>query len=140
VIRALPGGYELDDDVDRIDVDMIHGFVTEQYWARGRGREVVEDLVRASARVIGVFLGDRQVGFCRVVSDGHVMAYLSDVFILPEHRGYGLGKELASEAIDRGPHAGLIWLLHTKDAHGFYDQFGFSSPGERLLERWPANK
>jgi ribosomal protein S18 acetylase RimI-like enzyme len=134
--RTLPGGYELDDDPARVDVDAVHRYLAEEsYWARGRPRETVQALVASAARVIGLYAGERQIGFCRVVSDGHVMAYLADVYVLAEHRRSGLGVELVREAVDNGPHARLTWLLHTHDAQGLYERYGFGAPGERLMER-----
>jgi hypothetical protein len=90
--RELPGGYELDDDRDRIDVDLVHRYLSEEaYWALGRSRQTIERLVRESTRVIGAYLGDEQVGFTRVMSDGTAMAWLGDVFVLPTHRGRARG-------------------------------------------------
>ena len=76
-----------------------------------------------------------QVGFARAVSDGVAVAYLADVYVLPGHQGHGLGRELVAEMVARGPYAHVRWLLHTRDAHGLYGQFGFGPPGERLMER-----
>lgn len=134
--RALPGGYELDDDPARVDVDAVHRYLSEEsYWAQGRSRESVERLVGEAARVVGVYRGDEQVAFARAVSDGVAVAYLADVYVLPGHRGRGLGKELVAEMVERGPYAHVRWLLHTRDAHTLYEQFGFGAPGERLMER-----
>lgn len=134
--RVLPGGYELDDDPRRIDVDAVHQYLSvESYWAAGRARETVERLVREAARVVGIYRGDEQVGFARAVSDGVAVTYLADVYVLPGHRGRGLGKELVREMVERGPLADVRWLLHTRDAHDLYAQVGFGSPGERLMER-----
>jgi GNAT superfamily N-acetyltransferase len=134
--RELPGGYELDDDRGRIDVDAVHRYLSEEsYWAAGRSRETVERLVDEAARVVGVYHGEAQVGFARAVSDGVAVAYLADVYVLPDHRGYRLGKELVAEMVERGPYAHVRWLLHTRDAHTLYEQFGFAAPGERLMER-----
>jgi GNAT superfamily N-acetyltransferase len=148
--RDLGDGYELDDDPDRIDLDAVHDYLAnESYWARGRPRETVERLVRGATRVVGLYRGGPgnvadpvsgpgaagQVGFARAVSDGVVFAYLADVYVLPEHRGRGLGVELVREMVENGPLAGLRWILHTRDAHGLYQRFGFAEPDERLLER-----
>jgi GNAT superfamily N-acetyltransferase len=134
--RALPGGYELDDDPGRVDVDAVHAYLSdESYWATGRPRETVERLVRDAARVVGIYRGALQVGFARAVSDGVAVAYLADVYVLPEHRGHGLGKELVHEMIERGPYAHVRWLLHTRDAHALYARAGFGPPRERLMER-----
>jgi GNAT superfamily N-acetyltransferase len=137
VRRALDGGYELDDDLARIDLDAVWDFLsTDAYWGRERSREDVERQVREAARVVGLFHEGRQVGFARVHSDGR-LAYLADVYVVPEHRGHGLGVELVRAAVDEGPHHGLRWLLHTKDAHGLYERFGFGPPSDRVMERPP---
>ena len=134
--RGLPGGFELDDDPARIDVDEVHRFLsTESYWARGRSRETQARLVREAQRVVGLYVGDGQIGFARAVSDGVAFAYLADVYVLPEFRGRGLGIELVRETVENGPYADRTWLLHTADAHGLYAKFGFGRPSEKLLER-----
>jgi GNAT superfamily N-acetyltransferase len=136
--RSLDGGYELDDDPARVDVDAVHAFLTQSYWAEGRSRETVERLVGDAQRIVGLYHEDRQVGFCRAVSDDASLTYLADVYVLPEHRGRGLGVELVREMIDNGPYAQRRWLLHTRDAHELYRRFGFGPPNERLMERPPA--
>jgi GNAT superfamily N-acetyltransferase len=136
--RSADGGYELDDDPARVDVDAVHAFLTESYWAEGRSRETVERLVRVAQRVVGLYHDGRQVGFCRAVSDDASLTYLADVYVLPEHRGRGLGVEIVREMIDNGPYARRRWLLHTRDAHELYRRFGFGPPNERLMERPPA--
>jgi ribosomal protein S18 acetylase RimI-like enzyme len=136
--RALAGGYELDDDPARIDLDAVHAYLTTAYWAEGRPLEEVERLVTTAQRVVGLYAAGRQVGFCRAVSDGASVTYLADVYVLPEHRGRGLGVELVREMVDNGPYAKRRWLLHTRDAQELYRRFGFGPPGERLMERPPA--
>ncbi len=114
--RGISGGYELDDDPARIDLDAVHSFLSSvSYWASGRSFETVERLVRQAARVVGLYHDGVQVGFARAVSDGVAVAYLADVYVLPEHRGRG--------------------LLHTRDMHRLYAKVGFGAPGERLMER-----
>ena len=134
--RELAGGFELDDDRERIDVDAVHRFLSEEaYWAKGRTRETVERLVREAARVVGLYREARQVGFARAFTDGVSIAYLADVYVLPEFRGRGLGVELVREIVEGSPFADRKWLLHTADAHGLYARFGFGPPSERVLER-----
>ena len=135
--RELEGGYELDDDPARLDLDAVWAFLsTEAYWGRERSRETFERQVRGAARLVGLYAGDRQVGFARVLSDGR-LAYLADVYVLSAHRGRGLGVELVRAAVEEGQLRDLRWLLHTKDAHGLYEKFGFGPPSERVLERPP---
>jgi GNAT superfamily N-acetyltransferase len=137
VRRELPGGYALDDDPARIDVDVVHAYVGgESYWAKGRSREKMEAAIAGSARVIGLYAPDgSQAGFLRVISDGATYAYLADVFVLDGHRGRGLGVELVREAVDTEPWKQMSWHLRTSDAHALYEKFGFGPPSERSLER-----
>jgi GNAT superfamily N-acetyltransferase len=134
--RELEGGFELDDDPERVDVEAVHEYLAaESYWAAGRPRETVERLVRDAARVVGLYRDGRQIGFARAVSDGVSVTYLADVYVLSEARGRGLGLELVREIVERGPHVDVRWLLHTRDAHELYEKVGFGPPGERLMER-----
>jgi GNAT superfamily N-acetyltransferase len=127
---------ELDDDPGRIDVAAVHDFLANHaYWALRRPYEVVERLVREAQRVVGVYDGDRQVGFARAFTDGVALVYLADVYILPEYRGRGLGIELVRTMVEDGPYAELRWILHTRDMHRLYARFGFEEPSERVLER-----
>lgn len=137
VRRPLPDGLELDDDPGRIDVDAVHRFLSEDsYWAKGRPRETVQRLVREAARVVGLYGSDgSQLGFARVVSDSVAVAYLADVYVHPDARGRGLGVELVREAVENGSLGGVTWFLHTDDAHGLYERFGFVTPSGRVLER-----
>lgn len=138
--RTLAGGFELDDDPDRVDLDAVWAFLsTEAYWGRERERVLVEHQVREAARVVGLYLGGAQVGFARIWSDGRV-AYLADVYVLQEHRGRGLGVELVRAAVDEGPQRHLRWMLHTRDAHALYEKFGFGPPSDLMLERPPARE
>jgi GNAT superfamily N-acetyltransferase len=138
VKRSLEGGFELDDDPARVDLDAVWAFLsTEAYWGRERSRDDVERQVREAARLVGLYHDGRQIGFARVHSDGR-LAYLADVYVLSEQRGQGLGVELVRAAVDEGPQRGLRWLLHTKDAHGLYERFGFGPPSDRVMERPPA--
>jgi GNAT superfamily N-acetyltransferase len=137
VKRDLGGGYELDDDPGRIDVDAVHAYISQAYWATGRPRAEMERLVREAQRVVGLYKDGDQVGFCRAVSDDMSFAYLADVYVLEEHRGRGLGLELVREMVENGAYAQRKWLLHTRDMHRLYAKLGFGEPGERLMERQP---
>jgi GNAT superfamily N-acetyltransferase len=137
--RELGDGIVLDDDPARVDIDAVHDFLAnESYWANGRPRDVVERLVREAGRVVGLYDGERQVGFARAFTDGTSLVYLADVYVLTRYRGRGLGVELVREMVENGPFAHLRWSLHTRDAHGLYRRFGFDTPSERVLERAPA--
>jgi len=136
VKRALAGGYELDDDRARLDREAIHGYVGGvSYWAQGRTRERQDELIDASAHVVGLYRDGEQVGFVRAVDcDAAGFVYLADVYVLDEHRGSGLGVELVREIVENGPYADRAWVLHTRDAATLYERFGFRHH-ERLMQR-----
>ena len=128
--------YEFDDDPGRIDVGEVWHFLSRHaYWGRWRSQDHVERQVAGAWRVVGCYTDARLVGFCRAVSDGVGLAYLADVFVLPEHRGQGLGRKLVQVMIEDGSGRDFRWLLHTADAHGLYEQLGFAPPDHTLLER-----
>jgi GNAT superfamily N-acetyltransferase len=131
---------EVDTDPRRLDVALIHGFLTRSYWAHGIPLDVVRRSLEGSL-CFGLYEGDRQVGFARVVSDRATFAYLADVFVVESHRGRGLAKVLM-EAIFAHPQLlGLRrWLLATRDAHGLYARCGFTplAAPERFMERHDA--
>jgi len=136
LLRSLLQGLEIDDDRSRIDVAVVHDYLSnESYWAHGCSREAVEQRVREAARVVGLYDGQRQVGFAQVFSDGVHIASLCDVYVLTKYRGRGLGIELVREAVDNGPHRDLRWWLGTNDAHGLYERFGFEAPGSQYMTR-----
>src|SRR3984957_15640947 len=135
-MRATTGAYEIDDDPGRIDPGAAVAFLTtEAYWARWRSAEDIKRRITEAWRVVGVYdQAGAMVGFARAFADG-ANAYLGDVYVLPEHRGAGLGKAIVQVMIEDGPGARWRWMLHTADAHGLYRQFGFAAPGSRYLER-----
>jgi GNAT superfamily N-acetyltransferase len=138
VRRELADGFELDDDPTRIDVDAVYAFLSgESYWGRGRTRGRVERAIAGSRRVLGLYRGEHQVGFARAVSDGAIMAYLADVYVLPAYRGRGLGTELVREMIVGCEEWDVRWMLHTADAQGLYAKLGFveDAAAYPLMER-----
>ena len=139
MIRKLADGLELDDAKARIDRAEVHRFLTEEsYWAEGRPRATQNRLIDEASRVVGLYDGERQIGFCRAFSDGLSLAYLADVYVLSEYRGRGLGEELVREMIENGAYAGVKWILHTTDAHPLYRKFGFEEPNYKVMERRSA--
>ena len=124
-------------DQARLDIETVHGFLTGSYWAQGVSREVVERSIRHSI-CFGAFVGDRQVGFARVITDRATYAYVADVFVLPSHRGRTVGKHLMGCITSHPELQNLrLWTLFTRDAHGLYRQYGFREARypDRLMER-----
>jgi N-acetyltransferase len=135
-MQSAAGDYVIDDDPARIDAGAAVSFLTtEAYWGRSRTEDDIRRQIAGAWRVVGVY--DRagaMVGFARAFSDGG-SAYLSDVYVLPGHRGAGLGRAIMRAMIDDGPGAGQRWMLHTSDAHGLYRSSGFTQPDGRYMER-----
>jgi GNAT superfamily N-acetyltransferase len=128
------GGYVISTDPARLDLDVIHGFLSfRSYWAAGRSRDRVARSI-AGSLPFGLHDPNGQVGFARVVTDHVVIAYLADVFVLDAHRGKGLGKWLVATVVS-APELGSIrrWILGTRDAHGLYRRFGFEEPHPGVL-------
>lgn len=135
-VIAARDGFEVDTDPGRLDLDVIHGYLTTSYWAEGIPREIVFRSIQHSL-CFGLYLADAgQVGFARMVTDRTTFAYLGDVFVLPAHQGRGLGKWLVESVLAHEDLRGLRrLLLATRDAHGLYARFGFTSPQpNRLME------
>jgi GNAT superfamily N-acetyltransferase len=141
VRRELGDGYELDDDKERVDRAAVHRFISkEAYWAKGRPRATQDRLIDEATRVVGLYKDGEQIGFCRAFSDRLAVAYLADVYVLPTHRGRGLGEALVREMVDGGELAHVKWLLHTEDMHPLYRKVGFEDPNYKVLERRSTRK
>jgi GNAT superfamily N-acetyltransferase len=117
-------------DKSRLDIGVIHGFLTESYWAKGVPVSVVQKSIENSL-CFGIYdtpPGTQQIGFARAITDCATFAYLADVFILEPYRGKGLSKWLMSCILAHPELQGLRrWMLATRDAHGLYRQFGFEA-------------
>ena len=139
--RELGNGIEVDDAKERIDREEVHRFLSEvAYWALGRPRAVQDRLIEEAARVVGVYDGEKQIGFARAATDGNSFVYLADVYVLEAYRGRGLGEELIRELVENGEQAGLRWLLHTENMHSLYRKFGFTEPSYKVMERRPTSQ
>lgn len=126
--------YSITTDKTKLDIGFIHHFLSRSYWAEGISKEIVSKSVDGSL-CFGVFDGDQQVGFARMITDCATFAYLADVFIDDAHRGKGLSKWLMQVIIQYPGLQGLRRiLLATRDAHGLYKQSGFTPLNNP--ERW----
>ena len=122
----MPDEFYISGDKAKLDIDLIHRFLSEEsYWAKGRSLGTVKTSIENS-ECFGVYSGNRQVGFARVVTDYAVIGWIMDVFILKEFRGRGLGKKLMNDLLNHERLRNLrTFRLATEDAHGLYAQFGF---------------
>jgi GNAT superfamily N-acetyltransferase len=141
IARRTAGGvgYEIDTAKDRLDIGLIHHFLSHcSHWARGIPRETLERAI-AHSLCFGLYADGKQIGFARVVSDEATYAYVSDVFVVAEHRNGGLGQFLMEAVLDHEPLQGLrLWQLVTRDAASLYRRCGFTdlAPCRTYLHRF----
>jgi GNAT superfamily N-acetyltransferase len=127
--------YEIDDDRARLDMERIVGWLAESYWARNTPTEMVRRSWDNAGVVLGIYCADELIGCARALTDFARTAYLSDVYVVPEHRGHGLGRWLVQTMIEHPAIPPVRWVLHTDDAHGLYGQLGFEPADETVMQR-----
>ena len=125
--KQLDNNYTISDDKILLQIEVIHNYLKGAYWCEGIPKEIVERSIEGSI-CFGIYKNSIQIGFARVISDKATFAYLADVFILEKHRGQGLSKQLMKFILTHSDLQEIRgWMLGTKDAHGLYEQFGFTS-------------
>lgn len=124
----MSSDYIISMDKAKLDIPLIHQFLSqESYWAKNIPLDIVKRSIENSL-CFGVYHQDKQVGFARVITDLATFAYLSDVFVVHEHRGKGVSKQLMETISTYPALQGLRrWVLATQDAHTLYEQFGFTA-------------
>lgn len=125
--NLVPETFTLTFHLDEMNFDVIHGFISQTYWAKGIPAEVLKTAL-ANSVCVGVLHDGKQVAFARVITDKATFGYLSDVFVLPAYRGQGLSKCMVDAIVNLPELQGLRrFMLATKDAHSLYAQFGFET-------------
>jgi N-acetylglutamate synthase-like GNAT family acetyltransferase len=130
------GQYLISTDKSKLDIKVIHGFLSNSYWANNRSLKTTKQTIKNSL-CFGLYFKSSQIGYARVITDCATFAYLADVFILEEFRGRGLSKWLMEIILKYGEIQELRrWFLATTDAHKRYAKFGFTSlkEPEKLME------
>jgi GNAT superfamily N-acetyltransferase len=118
-------GFTVSCDPAKVDRAVVTEFLTNSYWAQNIPATTVSRSIDG-ALCFALLDDTRQIGFARVITDRATIAYLGDVFVLPEYRGRGLGKWLVDCVLEHPELQGLRrWLLVTRDAHGLYASRGF---------------
>ena len=124
-------------DKSKLDVPFIQHFLKDIYWAAGRTIAEVQTTI-AHSFCFGIYLGDKQIGFARVITDYVVFAYVMDVYITEEYRGKGYSSLLIDNMMNEPQLKNIqIWRLATTDAHFLYQKFGFKELAhpEKLMEK-----
>ena len=131
-------GFTVSTEMARLDMDTIYAFLSTCYWSKGIPRVICERSI-INSEAFGVYEGERQVGFARVVTDYATVGYLGDVFILEPWRGRGLSRFLMDSIMAHPELQGFRrWCLLTRDAHGLYEKYGFGPlhAPDRWMEKW----
>ncbi|MGZ4035304.1 MAG: GNAT family N-acetyltransferase [Bacteroidia bacterium] len=125
--QHIKGDYIISTDKSKLELSVIHNFLSNSYWAEDIPIEIVKKATENSL-CFGVYNGNRQVGFARVISDYTTFAYLADVFIIEGERGKGLSKWLMECILKHSQLQGVRnFCLLTRDAHSLYAQYGFEN-------------
>lgn len=125
-MTIVKDNFSVSTDISRLDINVIHGFLSSSYWAENIPVETVRKSIEGSM-CFGVYDKNRQIGFARMITDKATFAYLADVFILEEYRGRGLSKWLMEIIMSSPELQGLRRImLATRDAHGLYKKSGFT--------------
>lgn len=145
VLEYQKENYFISTDPVKLDITVIHDFLSNSYWAKNMPRDVLEKSIKNSLNY-GLFINGSQIGYARVLTDFSTFAYLADVFIIEAYRNKGLSKWLM-ECILSHPELQKIrtWMLKTSDAHGLYEKFGFKAPEspnsimeKRVVKNYPV--
>ncbi|MGE0631860.1 MAG: GNAT family N-acetyltransferase [Pseudobdellovibrionaceae bacterium] len=117
--------YQISDEKSLLQIDKVHCLLKDAYWCKGIPKKMVHAAIESSL-CFGVYKGDDQVAYARVVTDTVTFAWLCDVVVDEKHRGHGISKELVTFIMLHPKLQGLRRIcLATKDAHGLYERFGF---------------
>jgi GNAT superfamily N-acetyltransferase len=120
--------YLFSTDKKKMQLKVIHDYLSkESYWAQNMPIELIKESIAGSI-CFAIYFNNKQIAYARVITDNATFAYLADVFVLEEHRGKGLSKELMRFILDHPSLKKLRrFMLATRDAHGLYKQFGFNA-------------
>jgi ribosomal protein S18 acetylase RimI-like enzyme len=102
-------------------------FQKTAFWAQERTLEDWSIALSNSRPVVGVWDGDRLIGFARATSDGIYRATIWDVVVHPDYQGAGLGRKLV-ETVLMHPHVNRVERVYLMTTHqqSFYQRIGFA--------------
>lgn len=130
IVETIHGAYEISTDPARVHIDAVYDFLSNHaYWSLGRSRQVVETSIANSGLICAAYVSDGElVAFSRMVTDLATFAWLCDVYVLPDHRGHGLGTAGKGAIVEHPEMSGVKrQVLATSDAHGLYSKFGYKA-------------
>ncbi|WP_028608375.1 GNAT family N-acetyltransferase [Paenibacillus harenae] len=135
-MEANSTDYVISSDKSLLQREVIHRFLQDSYWANKRPLNKINKSIETSL-CYGVYHGERQIGFARVITDWATTYWLCDVVVDKDYRGKGIGKQLVEAIIHSEELKDLSGFLGTADAHGLYEQYGFVRDADRFMIRRP---
>jgi GNAT superfamily N-acetyltransferase len=129
--------FELSDDKARLNIPLVHAWLTSSYWSPGINLKLVERAIKGS-HCLGAYRDGVQLGFARAITDHATFAWIADVWVDEEVRGLGLGQRLVGWFLNHPDFAGIRRVgLVTADAHAVYEKQGFHGllRPDRYMER-----
>ncbi len=125
-MKSEHGNYVIEDGLERMDFERVHGWLSKTYWSPGIAQTKIERAATNSAMVVSSYIGNTQVGYMRVISDKTTFAWIADVFVDEGHRKKGIAKAMVQFALKHPDFQNLRrWVLATRDAHSVYAEVGF---------------
>jgi len=110
------------------EIEVAH--IVELYRECGLNRPVedpnrIEAMYKGANLIISAHDGDRLVGLCRALTDGHYVCYVADIAVRSSHQKRGIGRGLLERvSTTQGEGVSLI-LLSSPDAVDVYPRLGF---------------
>jgi ribosomal protein S18 acetylase RimI-like enzyme len=109
--------------------DIINLYKTGGWWKKSDTTINLKKLIKGSYAFVLAIDQDngKAVGMGRLLSDGVSDAYIQDLIVLPNYRGYGIGKRLTKKLIDVCLSQNISWigLISEPGQSGFYNNLGF---------------
>lgn len=135
-MEIICNDYLISDNKNLLQIQKVHALLQTTYWANNRELKAIKKSIDNSL-CFGIYKENIQVGFARCVTDYATVYWLCDVVIDDNHRGLGLGKTLIKAVTEHDALQSLLGILGTKDAHGLYEQYGFSRDKEAFMRKRP---
>ncbi len=88
----------------------------------------LRNAIKNSWYMVSAYSQDELIGCGRIISDGYLHAFITEMIIHPNYQRKGIGKEILSKLIQRCHNAGIrdIQLFCAKGKEEFYTNNGFS--------------
>jgi ribosomal protein S18 acetylase RimI-like enzyme len=138
VIKMNHTEYYVSTDKSKLNIDRIKLLLKQSYWANERTEERILKSIENSI-CYGIYQNNELIGFGRVVTDYATVYWICDIIIDVEHRGNGLGKKLMETIMSSKEFEGLLGILATQDAHGLYEQYGFTKEPYKFMMKKRAS-